>query len=372
MKSLQKHRFKVKLFAVAMALANRLAAIPNKLSPPLFRLLQIESAFWQSRVLYVACKLGIADALGDGVLTTAELARTLSLHEENLYRLLRMLASVGIFVEIEHRRFRNNNLSEPLRSDSAKSVRDMILMHNSEVMVRPWLESLESGIREGETPFVRSHGTALFGYMDSHPEFDALFARAMDEVESLTGQEYLQDFDWSGFTRLIDVGGSKGTKTLTILQQNPQLQAVVFDRPQVIAAGASYWRSQGAESLLNRVEFVGGDMFASVPPARSGSDLYLCIALFHGIGDEDAGRLLKNIRQAMCVHRATLLVVDSVAEEVGIDPNVAAMDMQMLINTLGRERTRSEWEGLFQRNGFALREVIAVRSFARFIVVDPL
>lgn len=372
MKSLQKHRFKVKLFGSAMALANRLAAIPNKLTPPPFRLLQLESAFWQSRALYVASKLGIADALGDGVLTTAELAGALSLQEDSLYRLMRMLASVGIFTEIEHRTFRNNSLSEPLRSDSAKSVRDMILMHNSDVMVRPWMESLESGIRDGEIPFVRSHGTALFDFMDRHPEFDAFFARAMDEVESLTGLDYLQDFDWSGFTRLIDVGGSKGAKTLTILQQNPQLQAVVFDRPQVIVAGEAYWRSQGAESLLNRVEFVGGDMFASVPPACSSSDLYFCMALFHGIGDEEAGRLLKNIRQAIAEHRATLLVVDTVAEEVGIDPNVAAMDMQMLINTLGRERTRSEWERLFQRNGFSLREVIAVRSFARFIVVDPL
>lgn len=371
MKSLQKHRIKVKLFDLAVVLANRLAALPNKLTPPPFRLLQVESAYWQSRALYVAAKLGLADVLGDGERTIVELARELSLHEENLYRLMRMLASMGIFDEVKHRVFRNNKLSEPMRSSSKQSVRQMILMHNSEVMVRPWMESLESGIRNGDIPFARSHNEALFDYMDSHPEFDALFARAMDEVESLTGLDYLQDFDWSGFDRIIDVGGSKGAKTLTILKQSPGLAAVVFDRQQVVDTAKEYWRSQGEESMLNRVTFVGGDMFKSIPAACSARDLYLCMALFHGLGEEEADRVLKNIRQAMAEHRATLLVVDAVAEEVGIDPNVAAMDMQMLVNTHGRERTAKEWGALFQRNGFALREIIPVRTFARFIVVDP-
>lgn len=372
MKSLQKHRIQVKLFDFAVALANRLASIPNRLTPSPFRLLQIESAFWQSRALYVATKLGLADELGEGERSTADLARELSLHEDNLYRLMRMLASMGIFEEIKHRSFRNNRLSEPMRRDSEQSVRDMILMHNSGVMAQPWMEALESGIRHGDVPFVRSHGDGLFEYMDKHPDFDALFARAMDEVESLTGRDYLQDFDWSGFDRLIDVGGSKGAKTLAILKQNPQLQALVFDRQQVVDAAEDYWRSQGEASLLGRVEFAGGDMFASIPPARSDRDLYLCMALFHGIGDEEAGRVLQNMHHAMAHHRATLLVVDTVADEVGIDPNVAAMDMQMLNNTHGRERTRNEWDRLFRQNGFAIREVIAVRTFPRFIVVDPI
>ena len=65
-----------------------------------------------------------------------------------------------------------------------------------------------------------------------------------------------------------------------------------------------------------------------------------------------------------------VLVVDTVAQECGIDPNVAAFDMQMLINTRGRERTRSEWEALFQRSGFSIREVVDVRTFAKLIVVQ--
>lgn len=370
MESLQKNRFRVKLFAAAVAVANWLAALPNRLTPPPFRLMQIGSAFWQSRALYAAASLGVADEIGDGKKSTAEMASALAVHEDHLYRLMRMLAAMGVFEETSPRVFGNSKLSEPLRSDSAKSVRKMILMHNSEVMTRPWTESLLPSLHSGEIPFEKTHGAPLFDYMDSHPEFDALFAGAMDAVEGLTGLDYLQDFDWGRYDRLVDVGGSKGAKTLAILQHNPQLQGVVFDRQQVTASAEAFWRSRGEERLLERVQFVGGNMFEAIPPAHSDQDIYLCMALFHGLGDEEAGRVLANLHQAFAGYRPTLLVVDTVAEEVGIDPNVAAMDMQMLIGTRGRERTRSEWESLFRRNGFALRELVPVRTFARFIVFD--
>jgi len=368
MKSLQKNRFQVKLFAKAIGVANWLASLPNRLTPPPFRLVQIGSAFWQSRALYVAAVLGVADEIGDAEKSSVEIADDLHLHEDHLYRLLRMLASIGVFEESAHRVFRNNRLSDCLRSDHPQSVRDMVLMHNSEVMARPWFESLEGAIRSGRTPFVESHGEELFTYMDSHAEFDALFARAMDAVEGLTGLDYLQDFDWEQFDRLIDVGGSKGAKALTILKAHPRLEALVFDRPQVIATAADFWRQQGAAELLPRVEFVPGDALAMVPPAHSAKDIYLCMALFHGMGDEDAARVLANLRQAIGDTAATLLIVDTVAEEVGIDPNVAAFDMQMLIGTRGRERTHNEWQALLAAGGFTIREVVAVRTFARFIV----
>lgn len=370
MGTLQKNGFKVKMFARAMGFANWLASIPNKLIPPPFRLIQIGSAYWQSRALHAAASLGLADAIGDEAISTGDIAGALKLHEDPLYRLMRMLSSIGVFEEVSHRVFRNSKISNSLRIDNPQNVRDMVLMHNSDVMTRPWTEALLPGIRSGETPFAQIHGQTLFDYMDDHPEFDALFARAMDAVEGLTGLDYLHDFDWSRFDRLIDVGGSKGVKALSILKANPHLEAVVFDRQQVIDTAETFWKERGESKALERVQFVGGDMFESIPPARSERDIYLCVAVFHGVSDEDAGRVLANLRQAFGNEHPTLVVVDMVAQEHGIDPNVASFDMQMLVNTHGRERTRSEWQALFERNGFRLREVVDVRTFAKFIVVD--
>ncbi len=368
MASLQRHTLQVKLFSLAIKMANWLATLPNKLTPPPFRLIQIGSAFWQSRALYVATNLGVADEIGDRASSSAEIVRALHLHEDSLYRLLRMLVSIGVFEESRHRVFRNNRLSNHLRRDHPQSVRDMILMHNVDVMARPWFESLEAGVRSGETPFVKSHGEELFTYMDNHSEFDALFARAMDSVEAITGVDYLHDFDWRPFDRLIDIGGSKGAKAIAILKANPHLKAMVFDRSQVIAMAEEFWRSHGGEDLLPRVAFAAGDALEAVPSAQSAKDIYFCMALFHGISDDDSRKMLENLKQAIGETGATLLIVDTVVDEVGIDPNVAAMDMQMLIGTKGRERTFSEWQALLESAGFCLHEVIVVRTFARFIV----
>jgi hypothetical protein len=369
MAPLQKHRFRVWLFNQAMIFANWLAALPNKLTPPPFRLIQIGSAFWQSRALYVAASLGLADELADEVRSTTELAQSLSLHEDHLYRLMRMLASIGIFTEHQSRQFSNSKLSAYLRRDHPKSVRAMILMHNSPEMSHPWYFSLEAAIRSGETPFVLSHGTDLFGYMDAHPDFDEQFSRAMDAVEGLIGDGYLEDFDWDRFERLVDVGGSQGSKALAILKQHPHLDAVVFDRPQVMTGAQEHWQKKGEAEVLQRMEFVGGDMLDSIPTAESDRDIYLFAAIFHGMGNEQAVQVLRNLRDAIGQSGACAVIADTVASERGIDPTIASFDMQMLVNTRGRERTEAEWRALLGETGFTVAEIVKVSSFAKFIVI---
>ncbi len=368
MSTLQRHPFQVKLFQRAVAFVNRLARLPNRLLPPPFRLIQIGSAFWQSRALHTAAALGIADCLADTEKSCAEIAADLNLHEDSLHRLLRMLASLGIFEETAPRRFRNNRLSACLREDHPQSVRAMILMHNSPEMSRPWYESLTSAIRSGEIPFTLTHGEELFAYMNSHPSLDRLFTRAMEAVESLTGTDYLHDFDWGRFERLVDVGGSNGGKSIAILQRHPRLQALVFDRPAVASVAADHWRDQLEPALLERLEFVGGDMLEAIPPARSDRDLYLFVAVFHGMGDGEAARVLANLKRAWGRHRPTLVIADMVAQAQGIDPTVAGFDMQMLVNTRGRERTLDEWRTLLAHAGFSVEEVVQVRTFASLLV----
>ena len=369
MVTLQRHRLKVWLFNRAMALANRLAALPNKLTTPPFRLIQIGSAFWQSRALYVAASLGLADELGDGLRSSAELAESLSLNEDHLYRLMRMLASIGVFTEHPQCRFSNSKLSDCLRSDHPKSVRAMILLHNSPQMSQPWYESLEPAIRNGQTPFVLSHGADLYAYMDAHPGFDETFSRAMNAVESLIGPGYLFDFDWSRFDRLIDVGGSQGSKALAIIKQHPRLRVLVFDRPGVITGASEYWRQQGETAVLERMEFQSGDMLESIPAAQSNRDIYLFAAIFHGMSDEQAGVVLHNLREAVGETGARAVIADNVAAECGIDPTIASFDMQMLVNTQGRERTESEWRSLLDQAGFVIDEIVDVSNFAKFIVI---
>lgn len=371
MESLQRNSLKVRIYLWLIKVANGIAAIPNRVTPAPFRLLQIGSAFWQSRALYVAARLGLADEIEGAGKPVHEIAQTLHLHEDHLYRLMRMLASIGVFSETGPRVFGHSKMSHYLRRNHPKSLRAMVLMHNASVMATPWMESLEAGIRSGETPFEITHGVDLFTFMDRDAPFDSLFSEAMDAVEALTGNDYLQDFDWHRFDRLIDVGGSKGAKALAVLAHAPHLRALVFDRPQIIAQARDTWQGKVAPALLNQIEFTGGNMLDAIPSPQSDRDIYLFAAVFHGMGDDDAHKILTNLHTALGTNRPGILIVDMVAEEIHIDPTVASFDMQMLLNTRGRERTLAEWTRLFTNAHFDLAQVIDVRTFAKFIMITP-
>lgn len=368
---LQKTTGAVRLFSRLMKFAGWLQTIPDKLTPPPFRLMQIGSAFWQSRALYVAARLDIATVLGDQQLTAEKIAAQVSAQPDGVHRLLRMLAAIGVFQEVSPRVFGNNRVSAYLRKDHPKSVRAMILMHNSEEMSRPWYEQLENGVKRGEVPFGLAHGQDLFAYMDSHPEFDALFSRAMDSVEALTGDSFARDFDWGRFERVIDVGGSRGSKSLAILKRHPHLKAVVVDRAQVIRDAERYWIGREAPELLARLSFQAGDLLEAVPTATSDKDIYLLSAVLHGFDDETCAKALTNLAGACAGTDARIALMELVMAESRADLAGAALDMQMFMATRGRERTLDEWRSLFDRCGMMLEEVVNLRSFAKILVLQP-
>jgi hypothetical protein len=368
--SLQKNAGAVRRFSGLMKFAGWLQNIPNKITPPPFRLIQIGSAFWQSRALYVAARLDIATMLGDEHLSADEIAARVLAESDAVYRLLRLLAALGVFEEVSPRVFRNNGLSDYLREDNPKNVRAMILMHNSEAMSRPWYEQLERGVRNGEVPFQLTHGQAMFGYMDAHPEFDRLFSRAMDSVEALTGDSFARDFDWGRFERVIDIGGSNGSKSLAILKHHPHLTALVVDRAQVIREAAQHWTGREEPALLARLSFQAGDLFESVP-AAGGKDIYLLSAVLHGFDDDHCIKALRNIVSTCAGTGARIALMEQVLPESRADFAGAACDMQMFMATRGRERTLEEWQKLFDRSGLALEEKVNLQSFAKILVLRP-
>jgi len=358
MKSFARNSFAVKSFQKALGFAGWMQDLPNKMTPPPMRLMQIGSLFWQSRALYVAARLDIASVLSDKTLTVEELAGKCGCHADSLYRLLRMLVSMGIFAEPHTGTFSNNKMSAFLDRANPQCVRAMILMHNSPQLTRPWTESLEEGVRSGEIPFRLLFGSDLFDYMDSDREFAELFASAMDSTDALIGGGFLADFDWSRYERLIDVGGSKGGKAIAILERFPSLKAVVFDHPQVIEQARGYWHGKIDDAVLERIEFVGGDARENVPTAGE-RDVYLLCAVFHGLDDADSVTILKNLHASP---QSDVAIFDAVMAERGENLMITSFDMQMLISTCGRERTAKQWQALFDSAGYRIAGTFDTRS----------
>jgi len=365
--TLQKNSSKVHRFAKLIKLATWLQNIPNKLTPAPFRLIQIGSAFWQSCALQVAVRLDIASVLGDQPLSVEIIATKVFAQPDAVYRLLRMLTALGVFEEVSPRVFQNNTLSAYLREDNPKNVKAMILMHNSDEMSRPWFQQLEQGVCDGEVPFQLTHGREFYDYLDEHEEFDALFSRAMDSVDALTGDSFVTDFDWGRFDRVIDVGGSKGSKSLAILKRHTQLTALVFDRDQVIQTAASYWTDKESPALLSRLSYQAGNLLDSVPPAKNAKDIYLLSAVLHGMDDQNCIKVLRNVARASAGARIALM--ELVVPELKADFSTAVFDLQMFMATRGKERTLPEWQNLFDQAGWLLEEEVGLQSIGKILVL---
>ncbi len=370
--TLQKNKGAVRRFARLLKFAAWLQALPRRTTPAPFQLLQIGSAFWQSRALYVAARLDLAGALGDVALPVDTLAARCAVAADPLQRLLNLLAALGVFEQSAPGHFRNSAVSHFLREDHPQSMRAMVLMHNSPEMSLPWLESLEQGMRTGQPPFALQFGQELFDYMDTHPDFDRLFSKAMDSVEALAGDSFAMDFDWGRFRRVIDVGGSAGSKARAILRRHPGLRALVLDRPAIIDKVLKAQQNTAQNQTSERMSFVGGDALSAVPAAESAADVYLLSALLHGFDDAHCERILHAVRRGIGSTGATLVILEVVMPESGADLNTASFDMQMFIGTRGRERTLAQWQALLARSGLALQEQVHLQSFAKMLVCAPL
>jgi hypothetical protein len=263
----------------------------------------------------------------------------------------------------------NNKTSNYLREDNPQNIRAMILMHNSAEMSHPWYEQLEQGIRDNETPFKLTHGEDLFDYMDKHAEFDALFSRAMDSVEALSGDSFATDFDWSRFDRVIDIGGSKGSKSLTILKHHPQLRALVVDRPQIIQNAKKSCQEREDSALCSRINFLAGDLFDTIPQASSDKDIYFLSAVLHAFDDADCVKALCNLAAASVEAGTCIAIMDIVMDETKADLVSTSFDLQMFMGTRVRERTLSEWKSLFDQSNLLLQEIVSLRSFGKILVV---
>ena len=307
--------------------------------------------YWVSCAVHVAAKLGIADQLSDGPRTVEELASATGSHASSLFRLLRMLAASGVFRECADGRFENTRLSETLRSDMVNSMRGFAVMMVDGYNLLAWNDLLPS-VRTGTPAFRRVHGQEIFEYLGGHPEKAREFGESMTSLSCTENPAIVGAYDFSGITTLVDVGGGHGSLVAEILRATPGLRGVVYDRPEVIEA-AERELHRREPGIADRYELVAGDFFESVPEA----DAYIMKYIVHDWDDDRCVRILSNCFRAS-QGKGKVLVVDTVVPP-GNDPHWSKLlDVNMLVLTGGRERSRDEFEQLFACAGLSLQRVL--------------
>jgi hypothetical protein len=322
--------------------------------PPIVMLHMIFGHFF-TQAIYVAAKLGLADRLQAGPRPVDELAAEAGVHPQALQRVLRLLASAGVFSADGEGRVGLTPLADTLRPGVPGSMYDMALLMGRPMHWRA-VGELAYSVETGQPSFDHAWGIDLYRHCAANPEDAAIFNGAMGGFAGPTAAAVADTYDFSASRLLVDVGGGVGIYMRTFLNANPALRGILFDQPHVAESAR---RTLDEAGLAGRCEVVAGDFFQSVP---AGGDTYILEDIIHNWDDERAERILGNIHQSMAPG-GTLLLVETVIPP-GNGPHFGKQ-MDVIMLTLfagGRERTEEEFRALFARTGFELTRIVPTHT----------
>lgn len=323
-------------------------------------LMQFATGKWIARALGAVAALRVADAFGDGPTAVDVLAEKTGTLADPLYRTLRALATVGVFVELPERRFALTPVSALLRSDHPRSMRAMVHWLMEPAAWRGWSD-FEHALRTGESAFEKELGAPVFRYFKEHPETAEVFNEAMTGFSVGAGEAIAAAYDFSGLRHVVDVGGGHGMLLAAIVRRHPGVRATLYDLPEVTASAAD---ALAAHGVAAPIEVVGGDFFERVP---AGADGYVMKAIIHDWDDDRCAAILQRCREAMAPGGRVLIC----EQMVGAAASGLALlaDLEMLVMTSGgRERTSAEFATLAARAGLRIRRFVPTES--PFFVIE--
>jgi hypothetical protein len=219
-------------------------------------------------------------------------------------------------------------------------------------------------IKTGEIAFDNFFGVDVWNYFQQNPEDAAIFNNSMSNMTAATNEAITSRYDFSGFEKIVDVGGGHGGLITGILKANPRLKGVLFDAEEVIQGARPKLEEAG---VADRCEAVAGNFFMSVP---AGGDAYMLKWIIHDWNDEKAITILRNIRNQM-PQNGKLILIDCVVPETDEPDFSKFIDLNMLVMTGGKERTAKEFEHLLSAAGFKLLRVIPTDLPTAIVEAQP-
>ena len=295
-------------------------------------------------------RLGVADHMNATPMPVDEIARKTGAHAPSLYRVMRMLASMGVFREEEGKRFALTPAGELLRSDAAGTMRYFAMMFGDEWTTRAY-EHFMDCLLTGKDGVSKAYGRHVFDVLAERPQQLDTFQAAMTSSSAMDGKAITGAYDFSGIKRLADVGGGHGALLASILQRYPQLQGVLFDRTEIVE-GLPKDRFAGCQG---RISIESGSFFERVP---DGCDAYIMKHIIHDWSDEHCRTILKLMRAKLPAEGRVLVCDMVVSDEAGPTP-AKMLDIEMLVMTVGgKERTKDEFAELFASSGLRLSRIV--------------
>lgn len=348
------------LFSVIRLIRNFFIKSYYRFIPPGMAVFEKSQGFWIAKAISVACELNLAEIIGEGEKSIDEISMISKTDPEALYRLIRALASEGIFKEVSPKMFKNNRFSNTLK-DAPGNLKNMI-MHQLNQTNWEVVNELKYSVVSGDNAAQRLLGTDIFTHLRNTPEKNTLYNKAMSETSGYSSSAIVSAYSFNGFETIADIGGGEGALLKTILYKYPKLKGILFDLPHVVnKAGEQVI----IPDLKDRLQITSGNFFEDELPI---ADAYILKNILHAFDDDTCIKLLKSVKTAM-KKTGKLLVIEAVISEDNKPAFGKLFDLQMLIGSEnGKERTANEFNVIFEKAGFSLKRV--VKTVSPFSIIE--
>jgi hypothetical protein len=333
------------------------SAVPNAPTPQQ-QIIAAIIGFRQSLATAVAADLGLADLLANGPQHVDWLAEKTMTHSRSLFRLMRALASAGIFTQVSPRVFANTPASDCLRTDVPGSLRSVVraVLSPGHGEYDAWA-GLEHSVRTGEPAFDHLYGYDFWEFLKRNPDKHSIYNEGQQAASGMFVASVVGAYDWGRFSVIADIGGGTGTLLTAILDRHPTCRGILLDLPEVVSKAIPH----------ARMERAGGSFFESVP---SGADLYILKTVIHDFADAQVTPILSNIRKVVGPE-GRLALVEGVITDSPESTFGKWGDLHMLALLGGAERTAAEYGELFDSSGFELQEVVVTKSPFSILIGRP-
>ena len=331
--------------------------------PDTEKLIEILLGAALSRAVCSIAELGVADHIQKGSpQSVASLARATATHERSLYRVMRFLASHGLFQETGNQEFDHTSLSLCLRSDAENSFRAAAQMiHRT---FGAW-DGLHHSLLTGEAGFKKAYGLPIFEYIPRHPDLGPIFDAGMTSIHGYETAAMLDAYDFSDVHVLADIGGGNGSLITGVFKRYSGMKGILFDLGHVIGRAKQNLQASG---LSERCAVIEGSFFETIP---SGADAYLFRHIIHDWTDEQCLQILGHCRKVI-PNDGKLLIVETIVPTDNKFSIAKDFDITMMTYPGGLERTEEEYGELLQKAGFRLTSITPTRSMVSVIESKPL
>lgn len=334
------------------------------------QVVSLSLGYVMGQALAAAAELGVADIVADGPRSVAEMAAATGADERSLGRLLRTLASGGVFTEVSPECYGLNPMAATLRRDTPDSVRAAVLWVSAPMHYTS-CGQLARSVATGQPAFEHIFGLPYFDHLAADPEASRVWDEGMACFSGLENAAIAAAITTAGALPagacVVDVAGGQGGFLAELLKTDPGLTGILFDRPPVIAGVAAEPRVLEAAGVRARCRLADGDFFEAVP---AGGDAYVLKRILHDWDDATCVEILKRCRDVVPA-TGKLLVIDAVIPP-GNDPHPAKIvDLAMMGILGGGERTEDELRALLAAADFRLSRVIPTMSMLGVIEAVP-